>query len=120
MAKNIQKVNSIEELNGFLGNGRIVYSIANCGPIWFVEFEDSAETNKTEDFESIVEKCVRLGYIEKQKIAETFYYAVRDWKSCAATVSECSIGIRREMASFCHLYYNGFIGETTKKEYFKL
>ena len=71
MAKNILKVNSLEELNGFLNGGKVIYSIANAGNIWFIEYNDSdintPNETKADDLESIIEKGKRLGYFDNEE-----------------------------------------------------
>lgn len=60
MSKEIKKFNSIEELNGFIGDGKIIYSLANSGSIWFVECEtdtpSGGNTNCVDDFEALIKR----------------------------------------------------------------
>lgn len=41
MSKETKKFNSLEELNKYLYTGKTVYSLANCGNIWFIEYEEN-------------------------------------------------------------------------------
>ena len=68
--KNCVKFNSIEELNKACENGLTIYSIAQCGAGWFVEYE----TNKVErvpeqpqkkmSVYDFMNKCIELEFIK--------------------------------------------------------
>lgn len=68
MSKELRKFNNLEELNGFISEGKILYSIASAGNIWFIEF-DNSDISKTENAEdkllSCIERAKLLGYVEE-------------------------------------------------------
>ena len=117
MSKELKKFNSLEELNGFIAEGKTLYSLANCGNIWFVEVETSVSSNTTntvvDEFEDVIEKCIRLGYAENDRGAKKYY--VSNWRGCCSVVSQMSESIKMQMLEFCCTYgivYRGSVADT--------
>ena len=98
MMKTSRKFNSLEEMNMFLQDGKTVYSIANCGSIWFIEYDESItmnESDKKESIESIINNMIENKVIEKCP-SSSGDYEISDhlkFRTIASTLEKCDLEI---------------------------
>jgi len=125
MSKEIKKFSSIEELNGFISDGKIIYSLANSGNIWFVECETNSINTRTtvsvpDEFEELIEKAIRLGYIEVSEFAGSKQFRVNYCKNCCSLALGHSDVIKKQMIEFCYKYETGMTTRRELEEYVEL
>lgn len=125
MSKEIKKFSSIEELNGFIADGKIIYSLANSGNIWFVECETNApntssNTNGIDEFETIIEKGIRLGYIEITEFGGKKVVNVKSSRNLCSLAIGHSDTIKKQMVEYCYNYKSDYFTRRDLEEYVEL
>ena len=72
--KETKKFKSIEEMNTFLANGVTIYSVANAGTIWFMEYESGAgtmrttqQTTSTRTVQDVIKEMLSINVIRTEK-----------------------------------------------------
>jgi hypothetical protein len=79
------------ELNAFLKDGKTIYSIANAGDIWFVEYDDhNFNINDNRDHsEEVIEKLIRLKLLRLKSDGVSIYTLMSSDIKTIAQVIKC-------------------------------